>query len=313
MKIISLFLIFILISCSTNETKNELIIFHAGSLSVPFQKVIDEFKKENPDVEIKKEIAGSVECARKITELKKDCDVFASADFLVIDSLLIPTYADWNLKFASNELVIAFNEKSFLNNEINSSNWYKILLNKNVKYGRADENLDPCGYRTIMMFKLSEIFYKEKYLANKLLEKNKENVRPKEVDLLALLDANEIDYTIIYRSIAEQHKLKFITLSDSINLSNPNLLNYYKQVNVSLKKNVKEKINIAGSSITYSLTIPKKSKNKKIAIKFISFLLDKNKGEKILQANYVKSFLPAISSQYDFLPVELKQFAQREL
>lgn len=77
------------------QKNNQLVIFHAGSLTVPFEKIIAGFKKENPGVEVLKEIAGSRECAKKITELKKPCDILASADYMVIDQLLIPDYADW--------------------------------------------------------------------------------------------------------------------------------------------------------------------------------------------------------------------------
>ncbi len=80
----------------SNAAYRQLIIFHAGSLSLPFEKIIAGFKEENPGVEVVKEIAGSRECARKISELNKPCDVFASADYLVIDNLLITRFADWN-------------------------------------------------------------------------------------------------------------------------------------------------------------------------------------------------------------------------
>ncbi|MHC4626512.1 MAG: substrate-binding domain-containing protein, partial [Planctomycetota bacterium] len=91
---------------------DQLIIFHAGSLALPFQQICEEFKKQYRGVKILREIAGSRQCARKITDLDKPCDVMASADYAVIDTLLIPDHADWNIRFASNEMVIAFREHS---------------------------------------------------------------------------------------------------------------------------------------------------------------------------------------------------------
>jgi len=120
------------------------------------KEITSAFKKENPDVNIQMETAGSVECARKITELNKPCDIVASADYKVIDKLLIPDYADWNIKFASNEMAIVFTEKSKRSNEINNKNWYNILLDKNVRIARADPNSDPCGYRAVLISKLAE-------------------------------------------------------------------------------------------------------------------------------------------------------------
>ena len=66
----------------------------------------------NPDIKILLEPAGSLVCARKITELKKPCDIIASADYFVINELLIPEYTKWSVRFATNEIVIAYSEKS---------------------------------------------------------------------------------------------------------------------------------------------------------------------------------------------------------
>ena len=73
-----------------SKKDKEVIIFHAGSLSVPFKELAREYEKRNPGVEILLEPAGSIVCARKVTELKKPCDIVASADYFVINELLIP-------------------------------------------------------------------------------------------------------------------------------------------------------------------------------------------------------------------------------
>lgn len=120
-----------------------LTIFHAGSLSVPFKQISDEFEKKYPEVKVLRESSGSVTCARKITDLKRECDIMASADYTVINKLLIPGFSNWNIKFASNEMVIAFTDKSKYSNEINKNNWYKIFLKDDVFYGRSDPDSDP--------------------------------------------------------------------------------------------------------------------------------------------------------------------------
>ena len=58
----------------------DLIIFHAGSLAVPMKEISAAFKKLHPEVNILMESAGSVECARKITDLSKACDILAAAE-----------------------------------------------------------------------------------------------------------------------------------------------------------------------------------------------------------------------------------------
>jgi molybdate/tungstate transport system substrate-binding protein len=295
--------------CSQNS--NQLIIFHAGSLTVPFDKIIEGFKKENPGVEVLREIAGSRECARKISELKKPCDIFASADYLVIDQILIPNYTDWNLKFATNEMAIVYTSKSRRSKEINQSNWYKLLLDKNISFGRADPNVDPCGYRTILTMRLAEIFYNQKGLANKLINKSKNHLRPKEVDLVALLESGELDYIFLYQSLAEQHKLKFLSLPDKINLKKSELEKYYGQVSVELNgKKPGEKINQVGASMVYGVTIPKNSPNPALAKKFVNYLMSENKGLKVMREMGQLTVVPSVCDAYSKLPNDFKKYAK---
>lgn len=129
---------------------------------------------------ILREVAGSRECARKISELSKPCDVFASADYLVIDNLLIPEYAEWNIHFIANEMAIVYRPESRRAAEITPENWFDILLDPNVAFGRSDPNSDPCGYRAIFTMKLAEQHYSVNESADKLLGKKP---RPEDVAL----------------------------------------------------------------------------------------------------------------------------------
>ena len=59
----------------------KLVIFHAGSLSVPFAQISELFEQEYPGIVVRAEAAGSRQCARKICDLGRQCDVIASADY----------------------------------------------------------------------------------------------------------------------------------------------------------------------------------------------------------------------------------------
>jgi len=306
-----LFLI-IFVSCNISDKNNnseEIMIFHAGSLSVPFKEIAEEFEKENPGINVVLEAAGSRQCARKITDLNRVCDVMASADYKVINNLLIPEYAEWNIKFASNEMVIVYHSKSRINAKINKDNWYEILMNDDVAFGRSDPNSDPCGYRAVLVSKLAEKYYKQTDLAEKLLQKDVNYIRPKEVDLIGLLETNVIDYIFLYRSVAEQHGLKYIILPDSINLNNPKLAGLYATVTVDITgKKPDETITKKGEPIVYGVTIPKNAPNKEIAIKFVEFLLTREKGMAIMEKNGQQSLVPSLTKTYKKIPKELKQY-----
>lgn len=261
--------------CQQKQAGNEkVIIFHAGSLSMPFRTIALEYMKANPGVTIEMEAAGSVECARKITELKKPCDIMASADYFIIDEMLIPDYASWNVQFATNSMVIAFSEKSAKSKEIDTSNWIDILLEKEIIFGRSDHNSDPCGYRTILTLKLAEKYYGREGLSELYMGKDRNMVRPKEVDLVALLESNAIDYIFIYKSVALQHNLKFIELPTEINLSDSLLNNHYSSVSVDITGSKPgEYITIYGSPMVYGVTLLNNAPERDAAIDFLSFLL----------------------------------------
>jgi molybdate/tungstate transport system substrate-binding protein len=294
----------------STSLSGDLIIFHAGSLSVPMKEIAAAFTNENPGVNVMLEAAGSVECARKITELKKPCDIMASADYTIIDKLLIPKFADWNIRFASNEMAIVFTEKSRRSNEINQENWYQIMLDQNIQIGRADPNSDPCGYRAVLVSKLAEKYYKKSTLANQLLIKNKNNIRPKETDLIALLETGNVDYIFLYRSVAEQHHLNYILLPDEINLKNPAYFALYQSVSTEINgKTPNEKITQKGEPMVYGITIPKEAPNKLVATAFVKYLLTQDKGMEIMELLGQPSVVPSATESFDNIPEELKPFA----
>ncbi|MCF8373599.1 MAG: tungstate ABC transporter substrate-binding protein WtpA [Bacteroidales bacterium] len=291
---------------SGDDISGDLIVFHAGSLSVPFKEMAQAFEKEHPSVNVQLEAAGSVACARKITDLDRECDVFGSADYRVIDEMLIPDYADWNLQFAGNEISIVYNEKSRLADKINSKNWYEILQDDNVAFGRSDPNADPCGYRTVLSMKLAEKLYKIDGLADDVLSKDTKYIRPKEVDLIALLELGAIDYMFIYTSVAVQHTLKYIELPDSINLSNPKLAGWYRQVSTEINgKKPGDKITFYGEPIVYGATILRDAPNPKAALAFVKFMVSPEKGLAIMKKNGQTVIDPPVSGQMEKVPEEL--------
>ena len=307
----------LIVSCKEekSETKQvqeqELTIFHAGSLSVPFKLISEAFEKENPGVKILLEADGSRKCARKITDLNKKCDIMASADYTVINELLIPEYANWNIKFASNEMTIVYHEASRYSEEINKDNWYNILLKNDVAFGRSDPNSDPCGYRAVLTSKLAEQFYGIKNLSNKIISKDRNYIRPKETDLLALLESNSIDYIFLYRSVAQQHGLKYLILPDSINLKLPALKDYYSNSNVEISgKKPGEMITKIGAPMVYGITIPKNAPNPELAEKFVQFVLEKEKGMQILEENGQPSLVPSFSETFNKIPEVLIKYAK---
>lgn len=297
------------IGCSKSENQNELIIFHAGSLSVPFREISNAFHEKYPDVVISAEAAGTRDSARKISELGRRCDVFGAADYVVVRDLLMPEHAGYNIRFATNEMAIAYTEKSRHRQDIDSDNWHIILLRKDVNFGRSDPDRDPCGYRTIMLFQLAEKHYGLPGLAEKLESKHGSRfIRPKETDMLALLEAGEIDYLFIYRSVIEQHGLKMVRLPDEINLSSTEMAEIYGSAQVSVTgKKPGEYITMVGEPIVYSVTIPRSARNPLLAEKWVQFLLS-SEGQAIMEEQGQSPIVPARVMGDEKLPASLTRY-----
>lgn len=292
---------------ASGEAGSELVILHAGSLAVPFRQMSAHFNEMHPNAIIRTEAAGSRDTARKVSDLGRRCDVLASADYQVIDNLLIPEYADFSICFARNEMVIAYTDRSQYADVIGGQNWPDVLLEDNVAFGRSDPNRDPCGYRTVMVFQLAEEYYQIPALARRLEEKHGQKyIRPKETDLLALLETGEIDFLFIYRSVASQHRLKFIVLPDEVNLKSTELGDWYARAGVKVTgKRPGEYIERRGGPMVYGLTIPKSCKNRELAEAWVELALSPA-GQDIMRRNGQAAIAPALTSQFDMLPESLK-------
>lgn len=290
------------------ETKSVVTIFHAGSLSVPFAEIEKAFEAKYPQYDVQREASGSRAAARKITDIKKPADVMASADYKVIDNLMIPDHAKFNAQFATNEMAIAFTGKAKYADQITADNWPEIFLKEGVKVGHSDPNMDPCGYRSMLVTKLAEDYYKMPGLFDQLFgygdsyqhgdeNKAKVIVRPKETDLLGLIEAGMYDYLYIYKSVAEQHNLKYLTLPEEVSLKSAKFADQYKNATFQINgKKPGEWITKKGGPMVYGITVAENDispANKNGAVLFVKFVLSEQ-GQEIMIKNGQGVIAPAV-------------------
>lgn len=310
--------------------KRVLKIYHAGSLTVPLEKIEKQFESSH-DVDVQLESHGSVEAIMQITELHKAADILASADYSLIPQMMLPEYADWYIQFACNEMVLVYTAESDYVDDINENNWYEILNRTDVKFGFSNPNLDPCGYRATMVFQLAEICYDNSMIfddlivANTNIEAIEENdnylievpedldpntdkleISDKSVSLLVKLEVHSIDYAFEYRSVAVQRGFEFVELPDEINLTRIDYENIYKQVKVRL---VNEKT-LTAKPIVYGITIPKDAPNENLAIEFITLLITEY-GQEVFENCGQPPIAPAVASDVDRLPENLQPLVKQ--
>ncbi|HEX6966790.1 MAG TPA: tungstate ABC transporter substrate-binding protein WtpA [Gemmatimonadaceae bacterium] len=260
-----------------------LVVFNAGSLARPLRAALDSFAAPR-GITIEQENAGSLETARKLTDLHKIPDIVALADYEVFPELLMPGQLTWYVQFARNRMVIAYTDKSRFANEITSDNWWRILQRPGVQVGRSDPNLDPNGYRTLLTMQLAARYYKRPQLYERLLAAAPpRNVRPKEVDLVGLVQAGELDYIWSYESVAQGANLKFVTLPEQIDMSTPADSASYAQATTRVQgKSVGDTIVVHGQPIVYGVSIPTHAPHRALAEQFLAWMLSRD-GQRVLR------------------------------
>jgi len=305
----------VVVSLSEAAERQKIVIFHAGSLKVPLAEMEKRFEKQNSSYDIVREFGGSTKMARLISEKGRAADIMASADFAVIDKNLIPDKADWNIRFATNQLVLCYTAQSRYAEAVNPDNWYEILQKKDIEWGHSDPNLDPCGYRSLMVLQLAETYYNQPGLYERLIaNRPAENVRPRAVELVDMLKTGRMDYAWEYLSVAVQNDLKYVRLDDHINLGNYKFDNYYHQASVKVtgKKSGTWLVR-KGKSCTYGITLVKDCANPQGALLFLQYLLAADGGLEILKTMGQPPFVPCrvpSRQEFDLLPGELKKVVE---
>ena len=327
--------------CSGDTGKTELVIFNAGSLVIPFAEVGEAFEAIYPDIDVVLEGHGSIQVVRHVTEIGDEVDLAVVADYSMIPLLMYNTmlpdsdqpFADWTIEFATNRFGFAYRPDSIYADEINADNWYEVLARSDVRLGMADPRLDASGYRSLMLCQLAELYYEQndifdniisrnisgpirvnqtgeeyKITVPEIIESKRDNFyfRGFSVQLLTLLEAGQIDYAFMYKSLAIQHGLEFVELPAAVDMSSAELADDYAKVVVHLDFQRFKSVTpiFGGEPIIYGLTIPANANHPEEAELFIQFLLSEE-GQAIMAANNQPTIPPA-ADNINAVPDSLK-------
>ena len=133
-----------------------------------------------------------------------------------------------------------------------------------------------------------------------------ENIRPKSVELIALLESGELDYAFEYRSVAVQHGLRFVELPPELDLSSLEFADFYRWAKVEVPgKEPGTTLTKEGKPIVYGLTIPSDASHPELAVEFLKFLLSE-KGQAVMERNGQPPIIPAVTNDLAKVPPELR-------
>jgi molybdate/tungstate transport system substrate-binding protein len=254
------------------QRQDTVIVYAAASLSAPIKAALDTFARRNGTV-VMEEHGGSLELARRITELKRVPDVIALADQEVFTELLMPAHVPWYIRFARNRMVVAYTGRSRGAAQVNANSWWKVLLRPDVLVGRSDPEIAPVGYRALLTYELAESYYKQPGLAARLKARTPPKlIRGNATELAALLEAGELDYIVDYESLARSRRLRFVPLPPEIDLGDPRQAAAYARATVRVKRG-KDSVTVAGAPILYGIARPVDAPHPEWGGRFIAFLL----------------------------------------
>ncbi|MHB1294968.1 MAG: tungstate ABC transporter substrate-binding protein WtpA [Anaerolineae bacterium] len=320
-----------------------LRIFCAGSLIIPFFALEAAYEAEHPEVDVQIEAHGSLQVIRHVTDIHEAIDVVATADQALLPMLMYETddpdtglpYADWNLRFASNRMVLIYAPNSQYADELTTENWVEIIARPRVRLGLADPRFDACGYRTLMILQLAESVYGNKDLFEdtlwgrftqpiraiqedgrtliqvpEVLEPRTNStvvLRGSSIQLFPLLESGDLDYAFEYESVAQQHGLDYITLPDSLSLGSAAHVADYQPVAVHLdfRRFASVDPTFAGDLISYGLTIPTNAPHTEEAERFVAFMLG-SEGQRIMEENSHPLLDPVTVDKPENLPASLQ-------
>lgn len=259
-------------------------VLHAGSLTTVFQKQLaPEFERQT-GVHAEGEGRGSVANANLIRAGLKNPDVFIASDADVTQKLLASGSGAiaWYATFATTRILIAYAPKSahaarFADAATKHGRWYDALREEGVRIGRTDPAIDPKGYRTLIVGKLAERFYRQPRLEASLFgdDRNPAQTFTDEA-ILVRLEEGDLDAAFVYATESVQRQLPTIELRPEINLGSPHFASDYAVAAVTING-----VEHRGAPIEYAFCIPTKAPNAAGGAAFLKFLVSQD-GKHIL-------------------------------
>lgn len=262
-----------------------LLVHAAASLAGPLRALTDSMAGSGR-LTVQVEHGGSLELARRVTEVGRIPDAMLLADEEVFPQLLMPGAASWYVRFARNRMVIAYTDRSRRAAQMSPGSWRRVLLADDVLVGRPDPEIAPAGYRALLTFALAERHYGEPGLAARLAARTPARlVRGNAADLAALLEAGELDYIVEYESLARVRGFLWVPLPPEIDLGDPARAAEYARATVRVRQG-RDSVTRRGAPIMYAVSVPRGAPHPSVGTRFVARLLGTD-GRALLRRHHI--------------------------
>ena len=228
------------------QSAEELVVLdfaYAGSMGSMMEGRIKAQAAAMLGVDMRGRSGGSDALAKLIVGDSIRADVFLPVTPGPMMTVIEAGKTQIGMPIARTEMVIAYSPKSrfaaqFADaaaNKRGAMQWYEILTQPGIRFGRTDPTTDPQGRNIIFTLQLAEKYYKQPGLTKKIAG-DTINVAQifSESTVEARLQSGELDAASAYRIQPGPFNLPYISLPDAINLGNQSMHQLYQQASVTL-------------------------------------------------------------------------------
>jgi molybdate/tungstate transport system substrate-binding protein len=253
-------------------------------------------------------------------------DVFVSASVSATSSQYLGNLtANWAIGLATDQLVLAYSNSTsqtaatssiigLANTAIKSnatSDWnslYSALVGGTVKIGISAPAQDPAGLRAWLVLEAAGYLYSggnQQAYVSTLLKDQTNDTAASAADLVAPLQAGDIQFLFTYKSAAISNDLNYIALDPHVNLGTPSLSAFYSKFSYTDSAGVTK-----GAPIIICVTIPLSAVNTAEALQFVQYLVQNAKS---LSTFGLVPLTPAVLYENTPPPVSVQQLETQGL
>ncbi len=264
-----------------------LITFNADAYTAEVQELLNGFTGATGIPVAPTHSAGSFALARQIAS-GSQVDVFVPVALsAAAPSSLGSLSSGWAIGFASDQMVIAYSNSTLsvpaaagviseyqLAAKSNATgDWnamFASLTSGGVKVGISDPNADPAGLRGWLVLEAAGSLYGDdnnSAYSSSLLKERANITGSAAANMVAPLQAGQMQFLFIYKSAAIAQHLGYFQLDHRVNLGDPKLAMSYAQLTYTLAAGPTK-----GSPIILCATIPVNAPHASEAIQFVQYV-----------------------------------------
>lgn len=279
-------------SSTSSSAEGPLISYSADAYAPEVTSLLNGFSSSTGVQVAPLKSGGSTADASAIEAGAPD-DVFVSSSLAATSSAYLGNLtAGWTIGFATDQMVVAYSNSttqtsaassiislgSTANNSNATSDWnnfYTALVSGTVKVGISAPSQDPGGLRGWLALEAAGYLYaggNSSAYTSILLGDHDNVTAASAADLVAPLQAGDIQFLFTYKSAAVSNDLPFITLDSHVNLGTASLGSFYSKFSYTDSAGTTK-----GAPIVISVTIPKSAVNTAEALQFVQYVVQNAK------------------------------------